>query len=95
MHEDGLVHVSQLADRFVKDPGEVVKAGDVVEVRVLEVDLKRKRISLSMRRHEAPAKARPEPKAAPARPPQGAAKPPPATDGTMAAALSAALARKR
>jgi uncharacterized protein len=95
VHEDGLVHVSQLADRFVKDPGEVVKAGDVVEVRVLEVDLKRKRISLSMRRHEAPAKARPEPKAAPARPPQGAAKPPPATDGTMAAALSAALARKR
>ena len=95
VHEDGLVHVSQLADRFVKDPGEVVKAGDVVEVRVLEVDLKRKRISLSMRKHDAPAKARPEPKAAPARPPQSAAKPPPAADGTMAAALSAALARKR
>ena len=95
VHEDGLVHVSQLADRFVKDPGEVVKAGDVVEVRVLEVDLKRKRISLSMRKHDAPAKARPEPKAAPARPPQSTTKPPPAADGTMAAALSAALARKR
>ena len=65
VHEDGLVHVSQLADRFVKDPGEVVKAGDVVEVRVLEVDLKRKRISLSMRKHDAPAKARPERKAPP------------------------------
>jgi hypothetical protein len=48
-----------------------------------------------MRQHDAPAKARPERKAAPARPPQGAAKPSPATDGTMAAALSAALARKR
>jgi uncharacterized protein len=95
VHEDGLVHVSQLADRFVKDPGEVVKAGDVVQVRVLEVDLKRQRISLSMRRHEAPAKARPERQAPTARPPQSAAKPPPAAEGTMAAALSAALARKR
>jgi uncharacterized protein len=95
VHEDGLVHVSQLADRFVKDPSEVVKAGDVVEVRVLEVDLKRKRISLSMRQHDAPAKARPERKAPPARPPQSAATPPPAAEGTMAAALSAALTRKR
>ncbi len=50
VHQDGLVHVSQLADRFVKDPHEVVKAGDVVKVRVLEVDVKRKRISLSMRK---------------------------------------------
>lgn len=95
VHEDGLVHVSQLADRFVKDPGEVVKAGDVVQVRVLEVDLKRKRISLSMRRHDAPAKARPEREAPIARRPQSAAKPPPPAEGTMAAALSAALARKR
>ena len=39
VHQDGLVHVSQLADRFVKDPHEVVKAGDVVKVRVLEVDV--------------------------------------------------------
>jgi uncharacterized protein len=95
VHEDGLVHVSQLADRFVKDPAEVVKAGDVVEVRVLEVDLKRKRISLSMRKHDTTAKAGPERKAAPARPPQSAAKPPPTADGALAAALSAALARKR
>src|SRR5690606_14037667 len=50
VHQDGLVHVSQLADRFVKDPHEVVKPGDVVRVRVLEVDVKRKRIALSMRR---------------------------------------------
>ena len=50
VHQDGLVHVSQLADRFVKDAHEVVKAGDVVKVRVVEIDIARKRISLSMRR---------------------------------------------
>ncbi|MFS8049322.1 Tex family protein [Rhizobium sp. BR 314] len=50
VHQDGLVHVSQLADRFVKDPHEVVKAGDVVKVQVVEVDVKRKRIALSMRK---------------------------------------------
>ena len=50
VHQDGLVHVSQLADRFVKDAHEVVKAGDVVKVRVVEVDIKRKRIGLSMRK---------------------------------------------
>jgi uncharacterized protein len=49
VHQDGLVHVSQLADRFVKDPNEVVKVGQQVQVRVLEVDEQRKRISLSMR----------------------------------------------
>ena len=50
VHQDGLVHVSQLADKFVKDPHEVVKAGDVVKVRVTEVDVKRKRIGLTMRK---------------------------------------------
>lgn len=50
VHQDGLVHVSQLADRFVKDPHEVVKAGDVVRVRVTEVDVPRKRIGLTMRK---------------------------------------------
>jgi uncharacterized protein len=49
VHQDGLVHVSELADRFVKDPHEVVKAGDVVKVRVKEVDVGRKRIALTMR----------------------------------------------
>jgi len=50
VHQDGLVHISQLADRFVKDPHEVVKAGDVVKVRVTEVDVPRKRIGLTMRK---------------------------------------------
>ncbi len=49
VHQDGLVHISQVADRFVKDPREVVKAGDIVKVKVLEVDLERKRISMTMR----------------------------------------------
>ena len=49
VHQDGLVHISALANRFVKDPREVVKAGDVVKVKVLEVDIRRKRIALSMR----------------------------------------------
>ncbi len=52
VHQDGLVHISVLADRFVKDPHEVVKAGDIVRVKVLEVDLPRRRISLSMRLDE-------------------------------------------
>ncbi len=49
VHQDGLVHVSQLADRFVKDPHAVVKVGERVKVRVLEVDLARKRLALSMK----------------------------------------------
>ena len=50
VHQDGLVHVSQLADKFVKDPHDVVKAGDIVKVRVTEVDPARQRIGLSMRK---------------------------------------------
>ncbi len=49
VHQDGLVHISALADKFVKDPREVVKAGDVVKVKVLEVDVKRRRVALTMR----------------------------------------------
>ncbi len=49
VHQDGLVHISALAEKFVKDPRDVVKAGDVVKVKVLEVDEKRKRIALTMR----------------------------------------------
>ncbi len=56
VHQDGLVHVSALADRFVKDPREVVKPGDIVKVKVLEVDLKRKRISLTLRLSDDAAK---------------------------------------
>ncbi len=49
VHQDGLVHISQLSDRYVKNPGEVVSVGDVVKVRVLSVDVPKKRISLTMR----------------------------------------------
>ena len=52
VHQDGLVHVSQMADRFVKDPHQVVKVHQQVKVKVLEVDLERKRISLSLREKE-------------------------------------------
>ncbi|EIT69523.1 MULTISPECIES: Tex family protein [Hydrocarboniphaga] len=55
VHQDGLVHVSQLADKFVKNPHEVVKAGDIVKVRVVDVDLKRQRIALSMRKDDGSA----------------------------------------
>jgi protein Tex len=52
-HQDGLVHVSQLANKFVKDPKDVVKAGDIVKVKVVEVDIERKRIALTMKLDEA------------------------------------------
>jgi uncharacterized protein len=54
VHQDGLVHVSQLANRFVKDAREVVKTGDIVKVRVVEVDLARNRIALTMKLEAAP-----------------------------------------
>ena len=57
VHQDGLVHVSQLANRFVSDAREVVKTGDIVKVRVLEVDLARKRIALTMKLDAKPAAA--------------------------------------
>ncbi|MGX9176371.1 Tex family protein [Mesorhizobium sp. BHbdii] len=97
VHQDGLVHVSQLADRFVKDAHEVVKAGDVVKVRVVEVDIKRKRIGLSMRRDGDGGTPkprdngnRPVPRApAPERQPERSAQ-----QGTFGAALADALKRK-
>jgi len=49
VHQDGLVHISELSDRFVKDPREVVKAGDVVKVRVKDIDVGSKRIALTMK----------------------------------------------
>ncbi|HRP77359.1 MAG TPA: helix-hairpin-helix domain-containing protein, partial [Rhodocyclaceae bacterium] len=55
VHQDGLIHISALSDRFVKDPREVVKAGDIVRVKVLEVDVARKRIALTRRLDDAPA----------------------------------------
>jgi uncharacterized protein len=100
VHQDGLVHISHLADRFVKDPGEVVKAGDVVKVKVLEVDVARKRIALTMKSEASPgarsAEAEPRPRPGPAgqgrgkeprRPRPEPAKP----QGAMADALARAL----
>lgn len=57
VHQDGLVHISAMSDKFVKDPHEVVKAGDVVKVKVMDVDLKRRRIGLSMRLADDPRDA--------------------------------------
>ncbi|MGK8664294.1 Tex family protein [Serratia marcescens] len=59
VHQDGLVHISSLADKFVEDPHTVVKAGDIVKVKVMEVDLQRKRIALSMRLDEQPGEGSP------------------------------------
>jgi uncharacterized protein len=55
VHQDGLIHISALSDKFVKDPRDVVKAGDIVKVKVLEVDVARKRIALTRRLDDAPA----------------------------------------
>ena len=98
VHQDGLVHISHLADSFVKDPRQVVKAGDVVKVKVLEVDVPRKRIALSMKSDAAVAAGRPpqSPERTSSRPAlqQGGGKPnlePPKPSGAMADALSRAL----
>ncbi|MCD2171944.1 Tex family protein [Rhizobium sp. C4] len=100
VHQDGLVHVSQLADRFVKDPNEVVKVGDVVKVRVTEVDVKRKRIGLTMRKDGGGERdARPAPRddrnARPGNRPMSAAPKQEAQgQGALAAKLAEAMRRK-
>jgi len=66
VHQDGLVHISQLSAKFVKDPRDVVKAGEIVRVKVLEVDLERKRISLTMRLDEALPSPSPDSRTVPA-----------------------------
>ncbi|WP_199699165.1 Tex family protein [Oleomonas cavernae] len=86
VHQDGLVHVSQLADRFIKDPSEVVKAGDVVTVRVVEVDVKRKRIALTMRKGESTPR-RDDAKQAPRNEPRRGPRRPSATARPSRAAL--------
>jgi protein Tex len=93
VHQDGLVHVSQLADRFVKDPHEVVKAGDVVKVRVVEVDVKRKRIGLTMRKDggEAEAPSMREPRG-PGNPMRHAQAKPAKAETSQLGGLGAALA---
>ena len=60
VHQDGLVHISALSDTYVKDPREVVKAGDIVKVRVLEIDIPRKRIALTRRLEEVPVVKAPQ-----------------------------------
>ncbi|TVO65763.1 Tex family protein [Denitromonas ohlonensis] len=98
VHQDGLVHISALSNTFVKDPRSVVKAGDVVPVKVIEVDLPRKRIALTMRLSDTPAEPRKRPERKPAERPKAA----PRADralrkddarghGNMAAALAKAL----
>ncbi|HNK32019.1 MAG TPA: Tex family protein [Plasticicumulans sp.] len=98
VHQDGLVHVSCLSEKFVKDPHQVVRAGDVVRVKVLEVDVKRRRIALTMRladqaRDHQPGAGKPAGTARSGRPPQ--AQPParaqkPAGGGAFADAFARA-----
>ncbi|WP_306152135.1 Tex family protein [Roseovarius sp. MMSF_3281] len=95
VHQDGLVHVSQLADRFVKDPHEVVRTGDVVKVRVTEVDVARKRIGLSMRKDNGgskpPAEMKPPRNAKPGSGPKGQNRQKSGQGSTGQGALGAAL----
>jgi uncharacterized protein len=102
VHQDGLVHISQLANSFVKDPHAVVKAGDIVKVKVQEVDIPRKRISLTMRLGEPATRPAPqqrdERRGAPPVKPQAvkpAKKPEPAADGSLADAFARALAARK
>jgi uncharacterized protein len=103
VHQDGLVHISSLATHYVDDPHKVVKAGDIVKVKVMDVDLQRKRIALTMRLDEQPgetasrrdggdkrreAQARPAPK-------NRQASPSAAGNSAMGDALAAALGKKR
>ncbi len=95
VHQDGLVHVSELADRFVKDPRDVVKVGDIVKVRVLEVDVARKRISLSMRSRGGKAAAKSDSRAAHGAASAGGRQKPAAKPvGAMAAALAGLKLRR-
>ncbi len=97
VHQDGLVHISMLSNRFVKDPHEVVKAGDVVTVKVLEVDVQRRRIALTMRLEESVPRERGPRDAAGQRPSGGRRDAPrreaPQGNGMMAEALRRALGK--
>jgi protein Tex len=103
VHQDGLVHISMLSNKFVKDPHEIVKAGEVVKVKVLEIDEKRKRIALTMRledqaaRREAGAQQKREPQKRDVRPAPRASseRPQSVGGGAMAEALANALKRGR
>ncbi|MDH5785999.1 MAG: RNA-binding transcriptional accessory protein [Chromatiales bacterium] len=93
VHQDGLVHISALAEKFVKDPREVVKAGDVVKVKVMEVDIPRKRVGLSMRmsddpRNQEKGQQRERPTGGKGRQPAPRAASQPALGGAMADAFA-------
>ena len=93
VHQDGLVHISHLADVFVKDPRDVVKTGEMVKVNVLEVDIPRKRIALSMKRNSHDSSVKPVAKKQPTgqQRVKQKQKQPAATQGTMANAFAQAL----
>jgi uncharacterized protein len=90
VHQDGLVHISALADKFVKDPHSVVKAGDIVKVKVQEIDAQRKRIALTMRLADTVAINPP----APAKTNKPTARPVTQPSGAMANALAGLLLKK-
>jgi uncharacterized protein len=94
VHQDGLVHISALSEKFVKDPRDVVKAGDIVKVKVLEVDIARKRVALTMRMKDEVKPARPDGAAstAPARA-KTMARQPEKPGGALADALARAIKR--
>jgi uncharacterized protein len=95
VHQDGLVHVSQLSDSFVKDPHAVVKAGDVVKVRVVEVDVPRKRIGLTMKSDGGTsARDQAASRAAPAKPARGPMQAAPSAQSQGANAFADALKGK-
>ncbi|HUX62204.1 Tex family protein [Sulfuricella sp.] len=88
VHQDGLVHISALAQKFVKDPHSIVKAGDVVRVKVLEIDPVRRRIALTMRLGDDIAPAASAVRSEPSRKPQAKREPAPQVGGAMAAAMA-------
>jgi len=93
VHQDGLVHISALSEKFIKDPHDAVKAGDLVKVKVLEVDPARGRIALSMRLHDKPGeKTAPAKNAKANKPAKPAATP---ANGAMAALFANAKKLKR
>jgi uncharacterized protein len=93
VHQDGLVHISALSEKFVKDPREVVKAGDIVKVKVMEVDIPRKRVALTMRMKDTPPA--PGASTSPAGPRERIPmkKPPEPAGGALADALKRAITR--
>ena len=100
VHQDGLVHVSALANKFVKDPHEIVKPGQIVKVKVMDVDVKRQRISLTMRLDDTPgtssrsASVAPGPRDPRPSEPKRAPEPKPQPGGAIALALERAKLKK-